>query len=382
MVAGVETSFASDNYAPVHPEVLAALTAANEGYAPAYAADALTEQLDERVEEIFGWGSLAFPVLNGTGANVVSLMATTPRWGGVIATDVAHVNTDENGAVERVGGLKVLMRPSGVDAKLTVDDVLAWRDDIGTVHRAQPAVITITQATEVGTVYRPAELRELADTAHELGMAVHMDGARLANAAAFLGCGLRDIVTEVGVDLLSLGAAKNGGMLGEAIVVVGSGDATTTTSAEIRRAAAESVPYLRKSTMQLASKSRFISAQLLALLGQPASYTGGRLPMEQRLWLKNARVANQMAARLRSQVEAIEPDVIRISRPTEANGVFATLPRALADEVRPRFHFYDWGPGETDDRVEVRWMCSWCTTKAEVDDLAQALAAAAKSYGG
>ena len=368
----METSFASDNYAPVHPKVMAALADANEGPARAYGADAWTELLDERVEEIFGWGSLAFPVLNGTGANVVALMAAAPRWGAVVSSELAHVNTDENGAPERVGGLKLLTHPSGLEGKLTVADLESWQQDIGNVHRAQPGVVTITQATEVGTVYRQGELRELADAAHELGMAVHMDGARLANAAAFLGCGLRDLVTEVGVDLLSLGAAKNGGMFGEAVIVMGPGEALTKASSDFRRDAAAAVPYLRKTTMQLASKTRFISAQLLALLGQPARISGGRLPISQRLWLKNAKHANEMAQRLREGVDGLAPTV-RITRPTEANAVFATLPRTMADKLREQFAFYDWGPGESDDRVEVRWMCSWATTAEEVDSFVAAL---------
>ena len=370
----METQFASDNYAPVHPKVMAALEDANEGYAKSYGADAWTELLDERVEEIFGWGSLAFPVLNGTGANVVALMASSPRWGGVVSSEIAHVNTDENGAPERVGGLKLLTHPSGINGKLTVADIESWRNDQGNVHRAEPRVVTITQATEVGTVYRPEELRELADAAHELGMGVHMDGARLANAAVFLGCGLRDLVTEVGVDLLSLGAAKNGGMFGEAVVVMGPGEAKTKASSDIRRTAATAVPYLRKTTMQLASKTRFISAQLLALLGQPARISGGRLPISQRLWLKNAKNANDMALRLREGIETQNrPDIVHITRPTEANAVFATLPSAMADQLRENFTFYDWGPGETEDRTEVRWMCSWNTTPAEVDAFVKAI---------
>lgn len=375
----METSFASDNYAPVHPKVMAALEDANDGYARAYGADPWTELLDERIEEIFGWGSVAHPVLNGTGANVVSLMAATPKWGAVIATPDSHVNTDENAAPERVGGLKLLIHPSGPDGKLTAADIESWAHDVGNIHRAQPAVVTITQATELGTVYRQGELRELADAAHELGFGVHMDGARLANAAAFLGCGLRDLVTEVGVDLLSLGAAKNGGMFGEAVVVLGPGEAMTKASSDIRRDAAAAVPYLRKSTMQLASKTRFISAQLLALLGQPARISGGRLPISQRLWLRNAKNANEMAQRLRSGVENL--DGITPTRPTEANAVFATLPRTAADQVREDFPFYDWGPGETDNRVEARWMCSWNTTPDEVDNFVAALNGALTAIG-
>ena len=407
------TSFASDNYAPVHPTVLRAIQEANEDYAPAYGKDLWTENLDERIEEIFGWGSLGFPVLNGTGANVAALMATTPRWGAVIGTDIAHLNNDENGAPERVGGLKLLTQPSSVDGKLTVSDIERWAHDVGDVHRAQPTVVTLTQATEVGTVYQPYELRELADTAHEFGFGVHMDGARIANAAAYLGTGLRDLVTEVGVDLVSLGAAKNGGMLGEVVVVVGPGDATTTVSADIRRAAADTIPFIRKSTMQLASKTRFVSAQLLALLGEPARVAGVQIPLDKRLWLRNARQANEMAQRLRAGVvelfgadadainqfpvveaaqgagletttagasagtsEIYDGPVVRISRPTESNAVFATMPKDAADRLRAKVPFYDWRAGETPDRVEVRWMCSWCTTEAEVDNFLKHLAAA------
>jgi len=399
----MQTSFASDNYAPVHPTVLRFIEEANEDYAPAYGKDLWTENLDERIEEIFGWGSLGFPVLNGTGANVISLMSTTPRWGAAIGTDIAHINNDENGAPERVGGLKLLTQKSNVDGKLTPEDIAKWAHDVGDVHRAQPTVITLTQATEVGTVYQPYELRELTDTAHELGFGVHMDGARIANAAAYLGTGLSDLVTEVGVDLLSLGAAKNGGMLGEAIVVVGPGDAKTAVSADIRRAAADTIPFIRKSTMQLASKTRFVSAQLLALLGEPARVAGVQVPLEKRLWLRNARHANEMAHRLRLGIvelfgadadavnTAAPPEdlaqatatttpstyvgpVVRISRPTESNAIFATMPRDAADRLRAKVPFYDWRAGETPERVEVRWMCSWCTTEAEVDNFLTKLA--------
>lgn len=370
------SQFASDNYAPVHPLVIQAIQEANEEYAPAYAKDLWTENLDERIEEIFGWGSLAFPVLNGTGANVIGLMSGSQRWGGVIATDIAHINTDENGAPERVGGLKLLTVKAGQDGKLKPEDLERWHHDVGDVHRAQPRLVSITQATEVGTVYHPEELRELCETAHDLGFGVHMDGARLVNAAAYLGTGLRDQVTEVGVDILSLGAAKNGGMLGEAVVVLGPNEATTVASAEVRRLAAAAIPYLRKSTMQLASKSRFISAQLLALLGDPARVAGVQVPLDQRLWLKNARHANAMAQKLRLGVESLGSDEVKVTRVTEANAVFATLPREVAERLRGKVPFYDWADGETPDRVEVRWMCSWCTTEQEVESFLKHLAAA------
>ncbi|WP_125775550.1 threonine aldolase family protein [Antribacter gilvus] len=375
--------FASDNYASVHPEVMAAIAAANDGPAVAYGDDPVTERLGERVREVFGDRAVAFPVINGTGANVISLMAVTPRWGGVVASDVAHVNTDENGAPERVGGLKVLASPS-VDGRLAPDALDRWAGDRGDVHRAQPVVLSITQSTELGTVYSVAHLKELADAAHALGMRVHLDGSRLANAAAALGTGLRELTTDVGVDILSLGAAKIGGMIGEAVVVLsepwGEGGATTAPGAP--RSAAEAVPFLRKATMQLASKSRFVSAQLLAVLGEPGSPTGdglhdglGEGPSGSPLWLRNAAHANAMAARLRAGVESVGADVVRVTRPTDANAVFATLPRPVADRLRTDYRFYDWAAGETPDRVEVRWMCSWDTSEEQVDGFLTALTA-------
>ncbi|MBO0609490.1 threonine aldolase family protein [Myceligenerans salitolerans] len=378
--------FASDNYAPVHPEVMAALTAANGGPDVPYGDDATTDRLQARTRELFGPKAAVFPVLIGTGANVISLMAAAPRWGGVVLSDVAHANTDENGAPERVGGLKLLVCPS-THGRITTEAVRSWSRDLGNPHRAQPAVLSLTQSTELGTVYSLQELRSLTEAAHDLGMLVHVDGSRLANAAASLGTGLRELTTDAGVDILSLGAAKNGGMIGEAVVVLdGGADAGLV----------ETIPYLRKQTMQLASKARFVSAQLLALLGEPdgagsqrtaagaagvpgpgatpgAASPSGREP----LWLRNARHANAMAARLRAAVERTLPgDVVRVTHPTEANVVFASLPRRAADAVRARFRFYDWADGETPDRVEARWMCSWATTEPEVDAFVEAIAAA------
>lgn len=373
--------FASDNYAPVHPEVMAAIAAANDGAAVSYGDDPVSARLQDRATEVFGERARIFPVLNGTGANVISLMASAPRWGAVIASDVAHIHTDENGAPERVGSLKVLAVPS-VAGRIAPDAVDRYAGDIGNVQRAQPAVLSLTQVTELGTVYSVADLKLLADAAHASGLRVHVDGSRLANAAATLGVGLREITTDVGVDVVSLGAAKNGGMLGEAVVVLtdddgGSGDPAGLTGA---------IPYLRKATMQLASKTRFVSAQLLALLGEPGTPTSGTSSTGAAgtadgapLWLRNAAHSNSMAARLRSGIEAaglLEPGTgVRVTYPTEANVVFATLPRAAADRAREHARFYDWAPGESADRVEVRWMCAWDTTASDVDDFVRAIAA-------
>ncbi|TCJ30566.1 threonine aldolase family protein [Nocardioides jejuensis] len=339
--------FASDNYAGIHPEVLAAIAAANGGHQVAYGEDVYTQRLQSVMTEQFGEGAEAWPVFNGTGANVVGLQSMLPRWGAVVCATTAHIHTDEAGAPERVAGIKLLPVETP-DGKLTPElldrEAWGWGDE----HRAQPLVVSIAQSTEVGTVYTPEELRSLCDHAHGLGMRVHMDGARLANAAASLGVGLREITRDVGVDVLSCGGTKNGAMLGEAVVV-------------LDPAASSGLRYLRKLDMQLASKMRFVSAQLIALL-------------EGDLWLRNASHANAMAQRLRSGVESGLADGsirgVGLDRPTEANGVFATLPQGVADRVRAEgFRFYDWDLATR----EVRWMCSFDTTEEDVDALVAAV---------
>jgi len=344
--AGVR-GFASDNYSGVHPEVLAAIAAANDGHQVAYGEDAYTQRLQEVFAHHFGDGVEAFPVFNGTGANVTALQSMLPRWGAVVAASTAHINVDEGGAPERVAGVKLLTVPTP-DGKLTPElidrEAWGWGDE----HRAQPLVVSITQSTELGTLYTPEEIRAIADHVHPLGMRVHLDGARISNAAAALGLPLRAFTRDVGVDVLSFGGTKNGAMLGEAVVV-------------LDPAASDGLIYLRKLNMQLASKMRFVSAQLIALL-------------EGDLWLRNATRANAMAARLRSGVEAGVADGsitgVDFTQPTQVNGVFATLPDGVADTLRESFRFYDWDAA----RREVRWMCSFDTTEDDVDAFVAALA--------
>jgi threonine aldolase len=332
---------ASDNYAGVHPEVLAAFAAANGGHQVAYGGDAYTARLQEVVAGHFGAQARAYPVFNGTGANVLALQAALPRWGAVICAETAHINTDENAAPERVGGLKLLTVPTP-DGKLTPELVERHAHGWGDEHRAQPGVVSITQSTELGTVYTPAEVRALTEHAHGHGMRVHLDGARLANAAAWLDVPLREFTTDAGVDLLSLGGTKNGAMFGEAVVV-------------LDPAAATGIEFLRKIDMQLASKMRFVSAQLVALF-------------EGDLWLRSARRANLMAQRLRAGVEAL--DGVELGVPTQANAVFAVVPRPVAERMRELRRFYDWDPATG----AVRWMCSFDTTEAEVDEFVAVLA--------
>lgn len=340
-------SFASDNYAGVHPEVLAAIAEANGGHQISYGEDAYTDHLQQVFAHHFGEGVQAWPVFNGTGANVLALQSMLPRWGAVVAASTAHINVDEGGAPERVAGVKLLTVPTS-DGKLTPDliDREAW--GWGNEHRAQPLVVSITQSTELGTLYAVEEIRAIAEHAHARGMRLHMDGARISNAAAALGVPLRAFTSDAGVDVLSYGGTKNGAMAAEAVVV-------------LDPAASEGLPYLRKFDMQLASKMRFISAQLLALLDGD-------------LWLRNATHANAMARRLRAGVEAGLADGsirgVTLSQPTQANGVFAILPAGVADRLRERFRFYDWDAATN----EVRWMCSFDTTPEDVDALVSALA--------
>lgn len=341
-----ERGFASDNYSGIHPEVLAAIAAANGGHQPAYGYDAYTERLQEVVRGHFGERAETFPVFNGTGANVVALQSMLPRWGGVITPDSAHINTDEGGAPERVGGMKLLTVPA-TEGKLLPEDIdrmLSARLD---EHHAQPAAVSITQSTEVGTLYSVEEIRAISDRAHAGGLAVHMDGSRIANAAAALDVPMRAFTTDAGVDVLSLGGTKNGALAAEAVVAIDPD-------------AASGLIYARKFDMQLASKMRFISAQLLAL------YDGD-------LFLRNARHANAMAARLRAGIGALvaEGRVAGVAvSDGPVNGVFAMLPDGVADRLRERFRFYDWDAS----RREVRWMCSFDTTHDDVDALVSAVA--------
>ena len=332
--------FASDNYAGVHPAVLQAMEAANGGHQTSYGQDDTTARLADTIRAEFGERAEVFPVFNGTGANVIALTAAMPRWGGVIATDSAHINTDEGGAPERVSGLKLLTTPS-VGGKLTPEGLLSQAGGRGDEHHAQPLAVSITQSTELGTLYTPDEIRTLAELAHERGMVVHVDGARLWNAAAALGVSFREFTTDVGVDLVSLGATKNGAMAAEAIVVINPN-------------AVDGMLYLRKLSMQLASKMRFLSAQIQALF-------------DDQLGLQLARHANAMARLLRGRLDAAieRGDItgLRFSHPTQANAVFAVLDNSAADRLRINHQFYDW------DRPagEVRWMCAFDTTEEDIE---------------
>jgi threonine aldolase len=335
--------FGSDNHAGAHPEILEALVAANEGHVVAYGADPYTERLQELARRHFGPRAEAFPVFNGTGANVVALSALLPSPGAVICAASAHINTAEGGAPERVGGLKLLevFTPDGRLTPSLLDEQAFGRAD---EHRAQPLAVSLTQATELGTVYRPENLAAVCEHAHDLSMAVHLDGARLANAAAFLDVPLSALSADVGVDIVSFGGTKNGLVLGEAVVVVNPD-------------AVKGLRFVRKTMMQLASKARFVSAQLVALL-------------EGDLWLRSAAWANAMALRLRRRIEDL-PGIV-VTQPTESNAVFVALPDAVIESLQPRFGFHR----VRQNANEVRIMCAFDTTEEAVDELAEQLALA------
>jgi threonine aldolase len=339
--------FASDNFAGAHPEVLDAVARANHGHAPAYGDDEWTARAGDVFRRHFGPDARAHPVFNGSFANVLSLATTCEPWQAAICTADAHMNVDECGAPERVAGVKLLI-VEAERGKLDPAAIEQRIERIGDQHAVQPRLVSISQATELGTVYRREEITALAELAHANGMLLHVDGARLANAAAFLETSLAELTTDAGVDVVSFGGTKNGLMLGEAVIF-------------LRPGLGEDLPFVRKQLGQLASKMRFVSVQLEALLDGD-------------LWLRNAANANSMAARLADAIGAL--DGVEIVHPVEANAVFAALPRPAIDRLTdalPGEHpFYVWD----EQRGVVRLMCAWDTTAEDVDALAAATEAA------
>jgi threonine aldolase len=338
--------FASDNAATVHPAVLDAIARVNVGHAYGYGHDEYTEAVQARFREHFGEQARGFMVFNGTAANVLCLRACCRRWDAAICTDTAHMNVDECGAPEAIAGVKLLVAESE-DGKLTPERVQRLITRVGDEHAVQARVVSISQSTELGTVYTVDEVRALAELAHARGLFVHVDGARLANAAAALGTGLRALTADAGVDVLSFGGTKNGLLGAEAVVF-------------LEPRLANGFEYVRKQSMQLASKMRFLAAQFEALLAENR-------------WRTLAAHANAMAARLAHAVAEIPG--VAITRPVEANAVFATLPAGATAALQERFPFYVWDEATG----EVRWMCAWDTTEEDVDAFADALRATVRS---
>jgi threonine aldolase len=333
--------FASDNSATIHPAVLEAIARVNDGHAFGYGHDDYSHAVAARVAAEFGDRASAYFVFNGSGANVVSVRAACRPWQAVICTENAHMNVDECGAPEAIAGVKLLTVP-GEDGKLTPTLARSRIARIGDEHAVQPAVISISQCTELGTLYQPGELAELAALAHERGLVLHVDGARLSNAAAALGVSLSAACE--GADIVSFGGTKNGLLAAEAVVV-------------LEPELAAGFEYLRKQTLQLASKMRFFAAQFDALLTNE-------------LWRDCASNANAMAARLAAAVGDLPG--VTITRPVETNAVFARLPADAIASLQSDFAFYVWDEATN----EVRWMCSWDTTPDDVDAFAAAVRAA------
>jgi threonine aldolase len=330
-------TFASDNAAAVHPAVLDALAAANTGHAVAYGNDPWTARLVAELRDRFAEPVEALPVWGGTGANVVSLACLLHASDAVVCTQQAHIHVDEGGAPERLTGAKLIDLPSD-DAKLRPGQLaehVAW---LGVEHHVQPRVLSLTQSTELGTLYAPEEVAELCEAAHRHGMYVHLDGARIANAAAALGGDLRSFTVDAGVDVVSFGGTKNGMMYGEAVVF-------------LRPELASRAVYVRKQLTQLPSKARYISAQFLALFHDD-------------LWLRLAGHANAMTARLHEHVRDLPG--LQLDRPPVVNSVFPCLPREAIRALQAWCPFYDWEPA----RNQVRWMTAWDTSEADVDAFA------------
>jgi threonine aldolase len=334
-------SFASDNNAPAAPEIVQAILAANQGDAVGYGDDAWTARAVERFRATFGNSTEVYFTFNGTGANVAGLSSVLRPWEAVLCPTPAHLQTDECAALERFAGSKVIPVATR-DGKLRPADLEPYLRAGHGVHFPQPRAISISQATELGDLYECPELRELCDFAHRHALIVHMDGARIANAAAALGISLRAASVDCGIDLLSFGGTKNGLMLGEAICFF---------DPALHGGAA---PYVQKQAMQLASKMRYVAAQFEALL------TGD-------LWLRYASHANAMTALLHERVRDLHG--LRITRPVRANAIFATMPREAIERLRRRFFFYTF-----DEALpEVRWMTHWATMPEDVDAFANAL---------
>lgn len=327
-------SFGSDNHSGVHPLILQAIEQANTAYQPAYGDDDYTQEAMAVFKQHFGPDANVFFAFNGTGANVLCLKALTDSFNAIICPETAHINVDECGAPERVTGAKLLTVPTK-DGKLRPDDVLKHLHGFGFQHHAQPKVISISQVTELGTVYSPDEIRDLAQLAHKYGLYLHMDGSRLANAAASLNLDFKSFTVDCGVDALSFGGTKNGMLLGEAVIL-------------FHPELAANFPYIRKQAMQLYSKSRFVAAQYLAYFKND-------------LWKSNALQANKMASYLRECLLTVPG--VQVTQQVESNAVFAIIPKEVCEPLMKKYCFYIWD----ESTGEVRWMCAYNTEKSHIE---------------
>lgn len=327
-------SFASDNYAGVLPEVMEALQEANTGHARSYGSDDITADTVSLIKDIFGRDADVYFVFNGTGANVLSISSATQSYNAVLCADTSHIYNDESSAPETFTGCRFFPLPANDQGKLEPEVIRQRLIRKGDVHYAQTKLLSITQATEYGTVYTPGEIKAIAGLAHEHGLYLHMDGSRFFNAAAGLNCELRDISCDAGIDILSLGGTKAGMMFGEAVVV-------------FNKELSAHIAYKQKQSMQLASKTRFIAAQFRAMLRND-------------IWRKHAAHANSMAQLLYKELSAYPQ--VKISKAVQANAVFAEIPLTWNEPLQSAFPFYVW----KDNTNEVRLMCSFDTTAEDI----------------
>jgi threonine aldolase len=334
-------SFASDNYAGVLPEVMEALHNTNAGHARSYGADEVTTETTKLFRRILDADVDVHFVFNGTGANVLSISSATQSYNAILCADISHIYNDESSAPETFTGCRYFPIPTNAEGKMEVAAIRERLIRKGDVHYAQAKILSITQSTEYGTVYTPAEIKEIADLVHEHGLYLHVDGSRFFNAAASLNCSLKEISTDVGVDILSLGGTKAGMMFGEAVVV-------------FNKDLAQHISYKHKQVMQLASKTRFIAAQFNVML-------------QDELWRGYAKHANDMAQLLSQALAKYEQ--IKITRPVQANAIFAEIPVEWNEPLQSKYPFYVW----KESTNEVRLMCSFDTTPMDIQVFAGAL---------
>ncbi len=327
--------FASDNNAGIHPDILQEIISSNNGHVTGYGSDVYTEGALKIFKEHFGDATETYFVFTGTAANVLGLSAITRSWNSVITASTAHLEGDECGAPEKFIGCKVLVVDTP-DGKITTDLIEKHMHGIDFEHHSQPGVISITQSTEMGTVYSVSEIKEIAGFAHARGMLLHMDGARIANAAVSLNMPFKSFTTDAGVDVLSFGGTKNGMMFGESICFLKPG-----LSADFK--------YMRKQGMQLASKMRFISAQYLGYFRND-------------LWRSCASHSNAMAKKLADKLNQV-PEV-KITQKVQSNGVFLIMPADVAEEIKKHYFFYPWD----EKRSEWRLMTSWDTQDEDIEN--------------
>lgn len=351
----MQRGFGSDNHSGFSPEVLEALQRANEAHALAYGDDEVTTRLEKLIQQTFGPQARIYLVFNGTGANVLSIDAMCRSHEAVVCAETAHINVDECGAPQRIVGCRLLTVDTP-DGKLTPALVKKRLHGFGFEHHSQPKAISISQPTELGTLYTLVEIKALARLAHDHRMYLHIDGARLANAAVALGCSFKEMTTDCGVDVLSFGGTKNGLIMGESCILLNTEveGLRSEVGSDLRAPSSDLIKYRRKQMTQLASKMRFMAAQMECYL-------------ESGMWSRNARRSNRMAQLLRCEVEKV--DGVKIMYPVQVNSVFAQLPREVWKRLQERYFFYDWD----EDADIVRWMCSFDTTEEDIYDFVNAL---------